>query len=83
MRGTVLLLLLMLLALTLLLRATLHPLVDDKVGLHSEHLLQILLQELPALRLSGKWLLRALRCLIVIFLFEFGQQPMKIASCII
>ena len=59
MRGTVLLLLLMLLALTLLLRAALHPLVDDKVGLHSEHLFQILLQDLPALRLSGKWLLRA------------------------
>jgi hypothetical protein len=59
MRGTVLLLLLMLLALTLFLRTALHPLIDDKVGLHSEHLLQILLQDLPTLRLSGKWLLRA------------------------
>jgi hypothetical protein len=52
MRGTLVLLLLMLLALTLLLRATLHPLVDDKVGLHSQNLLQILLQDLPALRIS-------------------------------
>jgi hypothetical protein len=59
MRGTLVLLLLMLLALTLLLRATLHPLVDDKVGLHSKHLLQILLQDLPALILCRKWLLRA------------------------
>jgi hypothetical protein len=56
--GTVLLILL-LLALTLLLRAALHPLVDDKIGLHSEHLLQILLQDLSALRLCGKCLLRA------------------------
>ena len=59
MRWTVLLLLLMLLALTLLLRATLHPLVDDKVSLHPEHLLQILLQDLPTLRLGRKCLLRA------------------------
>lgn len=59
MRRTLVLLLLMLLALTLLLRATLHPLVDDKVGLHSQNLLQILLQYLPALRISGKCLLRA------------------------
>ena len=35
MRRTVLLQLLMLLALTLLLRATLHPLVDDKVSLNT------------------------------------------------
>jgi len=35
MRGTLLLLLLLPLALALLLRPTLHPLVDDKVGLHS------------------------------------------------
>lgn len=35
MRVTLLLLLLLPLALALLLRPTLHPLVDDKVGLHS------------------------------------------------
>ena len=41
MRGTLLLLLLLLLplALALLLRPALHPLVDDKVGLHSKNLL--------------------------------------------
>ena len=58
MRGTLLLLLLLPLALALLLRPALHPLVDDKVGLHSEDLLQILLQDLPSLRLGGRCLFR-------------------------
>ena len=58
MRGTLLLLLLPL-ALALLLRPSLHPLVDDKVGLHSEHLFQILLQDFPSLRVGGRCLFRA------------------------
>lgn len=50
---------LLLLALTLFLRPALHPLVDDKVGLHSEHVLEILLQDLPTLRLDSRCLFRA------------------------
>ena len=59
MRGTLLLLLLLPLALALLLRPALHPLVDDKVGLHSKNLLQILLQNFSSLRLGSWWLFRA------------------------
>ena len=59
MRGTLLLLLLLPLALALLLRPALHPLVDDKVSLHYEHLHQILLQDLSNLRLGGWCLFRA------------------------